>query len=99
MTLATMLLRAPHVGVRDVKAHFSEKMKTRGPLIVTDRGEPKQVIIPYEALVEIAEVLEELNDTELIQSVNLSRKSYQKGVRGIPVETVFKKFRSSKSKS
>ena len=97
MTLATALLRAPHVGVRDLKAHLSERMKTKKPLIVTEHGEPKQVLIPYEAIVEIAEVLDELNDKGLARAVRLSRKAAQEGLPGIPVETLFKKVKASKS--
>lgn len=99
MTLATALLRAPHVGVRDLKAHLSERMKTKKPLIVTEHGEPKQVLIPYEAIVEIAEILDELNDKELVKAVRLSRKSAEEGLPGIPVETLFKKISEAKRRS
>ncbi len=95
MTLATELLRARHVGVRDLKAHLSERIKTRKPLIVTEHGEPKQVIIPYDVIVGIAEVLQELDDKELVKAVRLSRAATKKG-NGIPVEILFNKMRSKR---
>lgn len=98
MTLATALLRAPHIGVRDLKAHLSEKLRTHTPLIITDHGEPKQVIIPYQEIVELVEILEEVRNPELVKVVKLSRKALREGVEGIPVEASFKKIRASRNK-
>ena len=94
MTLATALLKAPHIGVRDLKAHLSERLKSRRPLVVTDRGEPKQVLMPYDDIVEFAEMLEEINDPELVKLVRLSRRAVKAGFKGIPVEESFKRIKA-----
>ncbi len=96
MTLATALLKAPHIGIRELKARLSEKLKGHLPLVVTDHGEPKQVMVPYEDIVELAEILEELRDPELVKAVKLSRKAAKNGRQGIPVAGLFDEIKASR---
>lgn len=96
MTLSTALLKAPHIGVRDLKAHLSQRLKSHRPVIVTDHGEPKQVLMPYEDIVELAEILDELRDADLMRDVRLSRKAAKEGRTGIPISSVFKKIKLSR---
>ncbi len=93
MNLSTAILKAPHVGIRELKAHLSQKMRSGKPLVVTEHGEPKQVMIPYETIIDIAETLEELDDQALVRSVRLSRKSR---ARSFPVEASFKKIKATR---
>ena len=99
MTLATALLRAPHIGVRDLKTHLSERLKSRKPLVVTDHGEPKQVLMPYDDIVELAEILEELNDPKLLKLVAEGRKAIREGFEGIPITDSFNKIRAGRKQS
>ncbi len=99
MTLATALLKAPHIGVRDLKAHLSEKLKSRKPLVVTDHGEPKQVLMPYEDAVTLAEIFEELSDKGLVKLVTMGRKAIKAGFEGIPIEESFKEILAARKKS
>lgn len=94
VTLTTSLLKAPHVGVRDFRTNLSKMLHSSKPLIVTDHGRPKRVVLPYEVIVGIAETLGELDDKELAESVRLSRKAREKGVKPISVAKSLKKFRS-----
>ncbi len=94
MTLTNSLLRAPHIGVRDLKAKLSRMLRSVKPLIVTEHGRPKRVILPYEVIVGIAETLAEMDDKALAHAVNLSRKASAKGTRTLSVEESFKKFKS-----
>ena len=96
MTLASTLLKAKHIGVRDLKAHLSEKLRSGKTLVVTDHGEPKQVIVPYADIVELAETLEELKDKTLAQLVQTSRYAREQGLPSIPVEALFRKIRASR---
>ncbi len=94
MTLTASLLNAPHVGVRDLRTHLSRMLHSSKTLIVTERGRPKRVILPYAVIVGIAETLGELDDRELAQAVTFSRKARNKGVAPISVAESFKKFKS-----
>ena len=58
MSIATMLLKAPHIGVRDFKTNLSKFIKRKGPFIVTERGVPVEVMVPYSDLVKIVELID-----------------------------------------
>ncbi len=94
MTLTASLLKAPHIGVRDLRSNLSKMLRSSKTLIVTDHGQPKRVILPYGIIVGIAEMLGELDDRELADSVKLSRKARNAGVKPIAVAGSFKKFKS-----
>jgi len=94
MTLTASLLKASHVGVRDLRTNLSKMLHSSKTLIVTDHGRPKRVILPYEVIVGIAETLGELDDRELMESVKLSRKARGQGAKPISVAGSFKKFKS-----
>ena len=45
MGIAINLLKAPHIGIRDLKERLSHFLKRTQPVIVTDHGEPTKVIV------------------------------------------------------
>ena len=98
MTLAASILNAPHIGVRELKNHLSQKLRTLKPIVVTEHGRPKRVILPYEVMVEIAETLEEMEDKALAGLVKLSRRARQEGVKPVSVTDLFKKLKFQKKK-
>ena len=98
MTTATDLLRAPHIGVRDLRLQLSQRLKAHRPLIITEHGEPKKVLLEYEDVIELVEIIEELHDPEVLRLVKAGRTAIQSGFKGIPVEPSFAKLRSSKTK-
>lgn len=96
MTIENAILRAEHVGIRELREHLSERLHERGPLVVTEHGTPKKILISYEDMLELVDILEELRDPEVLEAVREGRKAIQKGVRGIPVSRLFRKLRSSR---
>lgn len=96
MTIGTALLRADHIGVRELREHLSRELKKDAPLIVTEHGAPKKVILSYIDLLELIDVLDELRDQELLGTIQSGRKAIRKGAKGIPVSRLFKKIRSDK---
>jgi prevent-host-death family protein len=91
MSIATNILKAPHVGIRDLKIHLSSLLK-KGSLIVTERGKPVNVILPYSDMIELLDMLDEITDPETIKTIQEGRKAISTGVKGIPVSNVFKKL-------
>jgi len=89
MSLATNLLRAETIGVKELKNHLSVVLKQRKARVVTDRNKPKHFLIPYEDMVEIAEIVEELSSAKLLRDIAEGRRSYRKG-KWIPLETLAK---------
>ena len=93
MTIASMLLRAPHIGVRELKTNLSRLLKKGNPLIVTDRGTPIEVMLPYSDIVEIAELVDEATDIETLRAVGEGRAAIKSGAKGISVSRLFAKMR------
>lgn len=91
MSIATNILKSPHVGIRDLKIHLSSLLK-KGSLIVTERGKPVNVILPYSDMIELLDMLDEITDPETIKTIREGRKAISTGVKGIPVSNVFKKL-------
>ncbi len=91
MSIATSILKSPHVGIRDLKIHLSSLLK-KGSLIVTERGKPVNVILPYSDMIELLDMLDEITDPETIKTIQEGRKAISTGVKGIPVSNVFKKL-------
>ncbi len=96
MTLASVLLKAPHIGVRQFKAHLSRLLKRRSPLIITERGVPVEVVIPYQEALEMVDLVDEAMDLETLKAVQGGRNAVKKGVKGIPVSRLFKKIREGR---
>ena len=98
MTLTASLLKATHVGVRDLRNHLARMLHSSKPLIVTEHGRPRRVILPYDTVVGIVETLGELDDKQLAESVRLSRRARRMGVKPISVARSFKKFRARRAR-
>jgi hypothetical protein len=98
MTTAIELLKAPRIGVRDFKAHLSEKIKSKKLMVLNDRGESKKVVIDYNEFVELLELIGDLQDKELVQLIQEGHSAIEKGERGIDVSESFKRIRKARGK-
>ena len=85
MGIALSLLKAPHVGIRELKEGLSNLLKKDKPLIITDHGEPTNVILNYNDFLEFVDIIEELNDPKILKLVAEGRKAIKEGIAGIPV--------------
>ena len=59
--------------------------------VVTEHGQPTGVLLPYENILEIVDILDELRDKSTLKDIALGRKSISRGAKGILASTVFKK--------
>ena len=96
MTVATALLNAKYVGIRDLREHLSKRLKGSKVIVITEHGTPTKVILSYQDVVELIEVLDELRDQMAIQSVQEGRKAIKGGAEGIPVNRLFSQVRASR---
>jgi len=90
MTFSQML-RAPHIGVKELKNNLSMLFKTHKPIIATDRGQPAYVLVPYADMVEMMELMEEAKDAGLVAEIKAARQAYAKG-GWAPVADMWKKL-------
>ena len=79
MTAIGFVKGGKYVGVRELRTNLAKVLKSRQAYFVTDHGKPVKAMIPYEVLLELLEIMEELKDKTLVQEVAQSRKEYQQG--------------------
>lgn len=94
MTFSNMLLRARSIGVRDFRDHASRYINRGLPLIITGRGRKESVLLPYEDVVELAEIIDELHDQELLKTIAEGRKAVRRASAGILFSEHRKKHKS-----
>lgn len=92
MSFAVDLLKVNHIGIRDLKEHLSTKLLA-GILVITDRGTPLSVNLPYSDLLELLDIIDELSDLETLTDIAEAKKAIRQGAKGIPVSDLFKKIR------
>ena len=65
------LLKAEHVGVRELRDHLCGFMKDPKPaIVVTERGKPVRVIVPYAKMVELLEFFDEVSDLDTMRNIH-----------------------------
>lgn len=68
-----------YLGARELRANLAKVLKSRQAYFVTDHGKPVKAMIPYEVLLELLDILEELKDKTLIQEIAQGRKEHEAG--------------------
>ena len=91
MTFGRAILKAKTVGIRNFRDRLSRLIHTHEMFVVTEHGSPTSVLLPYDDVLEIADVLEELRDKETLKAVAQGRSAIKAGVKGILVSRIFKK--------
>lgn len=74
MSIAVDLLKADRIGIRDFKKHLSAKL-LNNLLLITDRGKPVSVNLPYGDVLELVDILDELTDIETLKTVAEGREA------------------------
>jgi len=95
VSIATNLLKAHHIGIRDLKEHLSTKFLNKF-LVITDRGTPVSVNLPYSDMLELTDILDELADLETIADVQNGREAIKAGAKSISVSNLFNKIRKKR---
>ena len=85
MSLTTELLKAPHVGVRELRNRLSEFLLKDKPVVVTKHGAPQKVILAYSDMLALTDLIDELADPVALQAVLEGRTAIRSGAIGIPV--------------
>lgn len=95
MSISTDLLKSQRIGIRDLKEHISTRF-LKGIIIITDRGTPVSVNLPYSDVLELMDILDELADIDVIRGVARGRESINKGAKGISVSKLFRRIRAGR---
>ena len=91
MTLAAALLRAPRIGAREFRNKACSFIRRGKAYLVTEHGQPAGVFLPYEDAIELADIIDELNDKKLLKIIVEGRRAISRGARGILLSDSLKK--------
>ncbi|TBR25520.1 type II toxin-antitoxin system Phd/YefM family antitoxin [bacterium] len=73
------LLKARHVGIRELKDNLSGIMHSKEPVVATDHGQPLKAVVDYGDLVALLELVKDLTDDRMMKSVGRGVKAMAKG--------------------
>ena len=91
MTTLSFLRTAKPVNVREAQARLSQLIKSKSPSMVVSHGKPVSFLVPYEEMLDLVELLDELKDRKLPEEIARARADYAK-VKPIPAERLFRKM-------
>lgn len=91
MTATSLLKKAKPVNVREAQAKLSRLIKSKSPSMVLSHGKPVSFLVPYEEMLDLLELLDELKDRKLLEEIALARAEYAKG-KAIPADRLFRKM-------
>lgn len=97
MSVSTDLLKARRIGVRDLKAHLSGAYLNK-VLVITDHGTPVSINVPYEELLELVDLLDEISDAETVETIAEGRRAIKAGAKGLSASKIFKEIRAKRKK-
>ncbi len=86
MSIGVDLLKADRIGIRDFKEHLSAKL-LNNLLLITDRGNPVSVNLPYRDMLELVDILDEFTDMETLKVIAEGKEAIKTGSEGMHVES------------
>jgi len=95
MSVAIDLLKSDFVGIKEARASITiDKLKK--VMVFTDHGRPVSVSVPFEDMMELLDMLEEVSDSETVATVLDARKARQRKEKSVSVSTAFEEFKKSR---
>jgi antitoxin (DNA-binding transcriptional repressor) of toxin-antitoxin stability system len=91
MTSVSLLRKAKPVNVREAQAKLSQLIKSKSPSMVVSHGKPVSFLVPYEEMLDLVEMLDELKDRRFLEEIARARSEYTKG-KSVPAERLFRKM-------
>lgn len=102
MSIAIDLLKSEHIGVRELRDHLcgiiNDPQNKERPLVVTERGTPVKVIMPYSKMVELLEVLDEVTDPNTMRNIHEGIEAIERRAKGVPFSRIYRKYTSKTKK-
>lgn len=83
MNLSSEILKSEYIGIRELRENLSKKLQTQKTLIITEHGEPVNVILPYTDLIELLDIIDEISDNGSVKAITNGRQSIKAGNKGV----------------
>lgn len=96
MSITLDFLKAEHVGARAFRNHLFEFLKGDELLVITEHGQPVRVMLNYEEMLGLLDMLDELSDPETIEAVREGRKAIAAGTKGVSATDLIEKYKAKK---
>lgn len=90
-TASSLLRKAKPVNVREAQAQLSRLIHSKSPSMVLSHGKPVSFLVPYEEMLDLLELIDELKDKKLLQEIARARAEYSQG-KSVPAERLFRKM-------
>jgi antitoxin (DNA-binding transcriptional repressor) of toxin-antitoxin stability system len=91
MTTKSILRQSKPVNVREAQAKLSRLIRSNRPSLVLSHGKPVSFLVPYEEMLDLLEMLDDLKDQKLIEEITRARSEYAEG-KAVPAERLFRKM-------
>ena len=92
MSLIREIVRAEHIGIKDLRDHVPKYMRDNQVYLVTRHGQPAKFLVPYDEMAELVDILDELSDPETLETVARGRRAIAKGEHPVPVKEVWQRL-------
>ena len=89
MTVASLLRKAKPVNVREAQAKLSRLIRSKSPSMVLSHGKPVSFLIPYEDMLDLVDMLDDLKDEKLLEEIARARGEYARR-KAVPAERLFR---------
>jgi antitoxin (DNA-binding transcriptional repressor) of toxin-antitoxin stability system len=91
VTTKSILRQSKPVNVREAQATLSRLIRSKNPSLVLSHGKPVCFLVPYEEMLDLLEMLDDLKDRKLLEEIARARSEYTEG-KAVPVERLFRKM-------
>ena len=91
MTTKSILRQSKPVNVREAQARLSRLIRSKKCSLVFSHGKPVSFLVPYDEMLDLLEMLDDLKDQKLIEEIARARSEYAEG-KAVPAERLFRKM-------
>lgn len=91
MTTKSILRQSRPVNVREAQANLSRLIRSKKPSLVLSHGKPVSFLVPYDEMLDLLDMLDELKDQKLLEEIARARSEYAEG-KAVPAERLFRKI-------
>jgi antitoxin (DNA-binding transcriptional repressor) of toxin-antitoxin stability system len=91
VTTKSILRQSKPVNVREAQAGLSRLIRSKKPSLVLSHGKPVSFLVPYEEMLDLLDMLDDLKDRKLLEEIARARSEYAGG-KEVPAEKLFRKM-------